>query len=662
MNGSTYQDKRELVSSYLREADKLLKIKDFTEATNLVNKANAIDPNNPYVKAFLERIEHFKNMVSSDVNTPTPKEIQTIVPEKKEDIKSLAEDSIRQQIESEYQTKFREELIKIENKIANKLEEEKQKLEKEKEQIQKHFEEQNKNIKTKLEAEYNRKLEHEISITEQRLKEQFLAEQEFLEKEMKTRLEKEFSKKIQDLEREYENKINFLLDNEKYTYSKKEEEIKKIYEEKLQTEINKLKIEQEKYSLEHLQEEKEKIKNSIAEEYEKHLQEEKEKIRLFYENEKSNLQKQLAEKQKELEEKNQRVLTTELTRLREREKKELAKKQFEIEENIRNELTIYYNEQIELERKRLNDKVKKFLEEKEKQLKLEEEKLIIQENKKVEEIRATLKQEMEKKYLQKLEQLQEQFTKAYDYKMELLGVQIPTEITEKYNLYKKRLREFWENGQPSVDQARKLMGLKELLELTFDEHAQLETDVRHELYVTTVEKGIHKNEIDPADKEYLERLKTKFQIAPEEALKLESYILSLFMKISVMGVILIIDDDEALLSVLTNELINHKYRVLTATNGRDALEILQKNSVDLILCDIKFPEGEMDGFTIFSIVQKNPILNRIPFILMSALGDGGIIRSGKLLGVDDYLTKPLDMDLLLSVIEGKIKRYRNIFT
>jgi len=45
---------------------------------------------------------------------------------------------------------------------------------------------------------------------------------------------------------------------------------------------------------------------------------------------------------------------------------------------------------------------------------------------------------------------------------------------------------------------------------------------------------------------------------------------------------------------------------------------------------------------------------------MSSLSDGVIVRSGVQLGVDDYLTKPLDADLLLAVVEGKIKRYRNI--
>lgn len=656
-------DKRELVSKYLKEADLLIKNKDFSAAMQLVNKAKAIQPNNPYVLAFIDRIEYFKNLSTQEI-APKPQTIaqnvEVIMPEKKEEAQSFVEENLRKQIENEYQIKFKEELIKIESKIAKKLEEEKRKLDEERALLEKQYQDQVKALKTNLDDEYKRRLEVELSAVEQQLKEQFLKEQEFLEKEMKTRLEKEFNNRLQELEREHEHKTKILLENEKQAYIIKESELKKYYEDKLQAEINKLKLEQETYSLEQLQEEKERIKNTLADEYKKHLEEERDKIKQFYESEKIHLQNQIAQKQKELEEKNQKILATEIARLREREKSELAKKQFELEEKIRNELTIYYNEQIELEKKRLNDKVRKFLEEKEAERKLEEEKLLLMENKKVEEIKSSLKREMEEKYLQKLEQLQEQFTKAYDYKMELLGVEIPSDIEEKYNLYKRRLREFWKNGQPSVEQARKLMGLKELLELTFDEHAQLEIDVRHELYVSTIEEGIKKNLIDPTDTEYLDKLKAKYQITTEEASKLESYILSLFMKYSTKGVILVVDDDEALLTILSNELRQHNYKILTATNIQDALNILQKNSVDLILSDIKFPDNQMDGFSFFTIVQKNPVLNRIPFVLMSALGDGGIIRSGKQLGVDDYLTKPLDMDMLISVLEGKIKRFRSV--
>ena len=90
-----------------------------------------------------------------------------------------------------------------------------------------------------------------------------------------------------------------------------------------------------------------------------------------------------------------------------------------------------------------------------------------------------------------------------------------------------------------------------------------------------------------------------------------------------------------------------------------AFEQLKHVAVDLIVSDIKFLPKEPDGFKFFAMVQEQPKFRKIPFIFLSSLTDGVIIRSGIQLGVDDYLTKPVDPDLLLAVIEGKLKRYRS---
>ena len=72
----------------------------------------------------------------------------------------------------------------------------------------------------------------------------------------------------------------------------------------------------------------------------------------------------------------------------------------------------------------------------------------------------------------------------------------------------------------------------------------------------------------------------------------------------------------------------------------------------------KFGDAELDGFQFFAAVQARPELRTLPFVFMSALRDGVIVRSGVQMGVDDYLVKPVDPDLLIAVIEGKLKRYR----
>ncbi len=659
---TTYTDKREAVSKFLKEADVFIKAKNFEAASELVQQAKAVDPSNPYVLAFMERIEYFKTDASTQPKMAMVdiKNIKEEAIEKLGEPKAIATDNLRENIEKEYQAKFKEELVKVEKAVAKKLEQEKQRFEQERIRLAHQFEEQVQNTKTKIEQEYQSKLEAELASTEQRLRDQFLAEQSFLETEMKQRLESEFQSKVEAIKLELENKSKLLLEKEHNAFQEREKELTLQFEERLKNEIEKLKAENDKLKIETMQMQTEELKQKLTNDFQQQLEEEKKEIKKYYETEKSSLNHQLLAKQRELEEQTQRVLAAELARIREREKNEFAKKQASLEESIRAELNARYQNEIESEKQRLKEEFQKNLEIEAEKLKNSQAQLVTIENQKVEEIRAELKKEMETKFIQKLEQIQAQFTRAYDYKMELLGVQIPEKLEDKYNLYKKRLKEYWADGQPEVEQIHKLMGLKELLELSFEEHANLEIDVRHELYISKIEEAIKFNKIDPLNTKHLEELKHTYQINSEEASKLEGYILSLFVKKSTKGIILVADDDELLLKTIEHELVARNYKVYTAPSVPDALHILQNNSVDIIISDIKFENSQMDGFSFFGLIQKHPLLNKIPFVLMSVLGDGGIIRSGLQLGVDDYLTKPLDMDLLISVIEGKIKRYRSM--
>jgi CheY-like chemotaxis protein len=121
-------------------------------------------------------------------------------------------------------------------------------------------------------------------------------------------------------------------------------------------------------------------------------------------------------------------------------------------------------------------------------------------------------------------------------------------------------------------------------------------------------------------------------------------------------IIMVVEDNEDLLFNMEMTLEFNGYTVITARNGREALKILleEKNSPDLIISDIMMPE--LDGYEFFKKVSENPKLGLIPFLFVSARASSEEVRFGKMLGVDDYLTKPLDFDLLLAIIAGKISR------
>lgn len=122
--------------------------------------------------------------------------------------------------------------------------------------------------------------------------------------------------------------------------------------------------------------------------------------------------------------------------------------------------------------------------------------------------------------------------------------------------------------------------------------------------------------------------------------------------------ILVVEDDLALLEGVSELLKLSDYNVLTATNGVEALEVLEGNRPDLIVSDIMMPE--MDGYAFHEAVRERPDMYTIPFIFLTARGEKRDIRKGKASGVDDYITKPFDDEDLLIAVESKLARWAGL--
>jgi CheY-like chemotaxis protein len=122
--------------------------------------------------------------------------------------------------------------------------------------------------------------------------------------------------------------------------------------------------------------------------------------------------------------------------------------------------------------------------------------------------------------------------------------------------------------------------------------------------------------------------------------------------------IVLVDDDELLLMALVELLEDNKYRTKSFTRSEDALEYVKGHKPDLVLCDVNFENSSFGGFTLFERMTKLGHLHNVPFIFLSGLVDQAIIRAGKELGADDYLTKPVEPDMLLSVVKGKLRKYK----
>jgi adenylate cyclase len=112
------------------------------------------------------------------------------------------------------------------------------------------------------------------------------------------------------------------------------------------------------------------------------------------------------------------------------------------------------------------------------------------------------------------------------------------------------------------------------------------------------------------------------------------------------GRILVVDDTAANIQAVTSILREHGYQISVATNGRQALSVLERVRPDLILLDVLMPE--MDGFEACRRIKNNPAYQHIPIIFLTAKTDATDIVRGFELGAVDYVPKPFNAYELLA--------------
>ncbi|MDH4318238.1 MAG: response regulator, partial [Desulfobulbaceae bacterium] len=111
-----------------------------------------------------------------------------------------------------------------------------------------------------------------------------------------------------------------------------------------------------------------------------------------------------------------------------------------------------------------------------------------------------------------------------------------------------------------------------------------------------------------------------------------------------------------------NESLQAEYRILFATTGSEALKVASESVPDLILLDIMMPE--MDGYEVCRRVKGDPVLKDIPIIFITALSEVVNEKKGLDLGAADYVTKPINHDILKLRIRNhlKLKKQRDRLT
>ena len=115
------------------------------------------------------------------------------------------------------------------------------------------------------------------------------------------------------------------------------------------------------------------------------------------------------------------------------------------------------------------------------------------------------------------------------------------------------------------------------------------------------------------------------------------------------------EDDQETASLLAEALTELGYSVEHAPDGESGLAKILAARPDLVLCDVRMPR--MGGFELLEkVTTAGPVFAKLPFVFLTALGDREHELAGRRLGADDYLTKPVDFEILGVVIDNRLRR------
>lgn len=121
-----------------------------------------------------------------------------------------------------------------------------------------------------------------------------------------------------------------------------------------------------------------------------------------------------------------------------------------------------------------------------------------------------------------------------------------------------------------------------------------------------------------------------------------------------MAKILVIEDEADLRELITSELKDDGHQTIEAADGEQGLQRILSDNPDIILADISMPK--MNGHQLRGRLQQNhPQQAKIPFMFVSALADEADIADGQMIGIDHYVTKPINFQQLRRWVKDLVK-------
>lgn len=238
---------------------------------------------------------------------------------------------------------------------------------------------------------------------------------------------------------------------------------------------------------------------------------------------------------------------------------------------------------------------------------------------------------------------------------ELLHQPPPTIEREQEMQFRSLLIDSWHDGQPSPEVQKIISEAQTQFKISHGKHAELQREVKNQRYKDSLRDIWLTGGLSAFNMEGVETLRAKYDISRIDHALIEASLLREVRKNRVRGNVLIVDSDDATLLAVSQMLRSNYYAVIAAGSFSEALAAVKTVTPDLILSELLFADGSL-GFDLFGFVRSTGGTKRTPFVFMTGSLDRTTHLIGKRVGVDDFLTKPVDADLLIATITGLLLR------
>lgn len=232
----------------------------------------------------------------------------------------------------------------------------------------------------------------------------------------------------------------------------------------------------------------------------------------------------------------------------------------------------------------------------------------------------------------------------------------PPPIRGAFFMYRELMKEVWFDGKVTPEEEQELKRVRDVFGITNKEHFEIEQEVKHQSYLEALRLAWRDGVLTANERQVLELMRQRYGISSDEHTALEGKVQEAKKGMPTKATILLVDSEKEHRASVWGFLKQRHYDIIVAGSVEEAFQKIVGHFPHLVLTDIILAPNQMDGFALFEKLREHQTLKHVPFFFMSRIHDENVIRAAMRLGLDLFFIKPVNHELLLAAIEGRLKK------